>query len=241
LSDAFETIAHIRTDFPQKFGIPRQSGIVTGLPGIIVFEPQFRGGDAVKGIEGYDYLWLLWKFEGTRREHAQATVRPPRLGGNVPVGVFATRSPFRPNPVGLSSVHLDGVGHTPDGVVLYVSGVDMRDNTPVYDIKPYLPYTDSHPDARGGFAERVAGCGLEVDFPDGLLGLLPEEKRAAAVDILRQDPRPAYQDDPARCYGVLFAGFNIRFRVAGHTLRVFSVEEDKKKNMKVQDSHSRRA
>ncbi|MBR2402832.1 MAG: tRNA (N6-threonylcarbamoyladenosine(37)-N6)-methyltransferase TrmO [Lachnospiraceae bacterium] len=218
-------IAHIRTDFPEKFGVPRQSGLVKELIGRIVFEPEYRNPDALRGIEGYDYLWLLWKFEGVEREKWSPTVRPPRLGGETHVGVFATRSPFRPNPIGLSSVKLEGIEQTAEGMVLIVSGIDLRDHTPIYDIKPYLPYVDSHPDARGGFAEEKAGYALEVVFPSELLEKFPKAKQPAIVEVLKQDPRPAYHEDAQRQYGVAFAGFNVRFCVEEGVLTVFEVLE----------------
>ena len=216
-------IAHIYTDFPEKFGIPRQSGLVPGLTGRIVFEPQYRSPDAVKGIEAFSYLWLLWKFEGTERSNWSATVKPPRLGGNTHVGVFATRSPFRPSPIGLSSVHFEKLELTEEGPVITVSGIDMRSGTPIIDIKPYLPYADCHTDATDGFAAAVKDCNLEVDFPEQLLHQLPAEKQEAAVQILSQDPRPHYQEDPERRYGVSFAGFDIRFQVEGNCLHVCEV------------------
>lgn len=216
-------IAHIYTDFPEKFGIPRQSGLVPGLTGRIVFEPQYRSPDAVKGIEAFSYLWLLWKFEGTERSNWSATVKPPRLGGNTHVGVFATRSPFRPNPIGLSSVRFEKLELTEEGPVITVSGIDMRSGTPIIDIKPYLPYADCHTDATDGFAAAVKDCNLEVDFPEQLLHQLPAEKQEAAVQILSQDPRPHYQEDPERRYGVSFAGFDIRFQVEGNCLHVCEV------------------
>ena len=224
MSDIHELkiIAHIHTDFPQKFGIPRQSGLVNDLVGRIVFEPEYRTEDAVRGIEGYDYLWLLWAFEGTERAHWSATVTPPRLGGRRTMGVFATRSPFRPNPIGLSSVRLERVEMTEQGPVLVVFGADLRDNTPIYDIKPYLAYTDSHPDAREGFAGRVKDKALEVVFPPEWLCKLPESKQEAALAVLSQDPRPAYHEDERR-YGVSFAGFDIRFHVCKGVLEVCEV------------------
>lgn len=218
-------IAHIRTDFPEKFGVPRQSGLVKELTGRIIFEPEYRNPDALRGIEGYDYLWLLWRFEGVEREKWSPTVRPPRLGGETHVGVFATRSPFRPNPIGLSSVKLEGVEQTADGTVLLVSGIDLRDNTPIYDIKPYLPYVDSHPNARGGFAEEKADYALEVTFPADLLEKIPPAKQKAIIEVLKQDPRPAYHEDESRQYGVAFAGYNVRFRVSDGVLTVFEVVE----------------
>lgn len=222
-----QMIAHIETDFPEKFGIPRQSGLVKGLKGTIVFEPEYRSPDALKGIEGFDYLWLLWKFQGTERENWSATVKPPRLGGNTPMGVFATRSPFRPNSIGLSSVKLEGTGMTDRGMVLYVSGIDLRDGTPIYDIKPYLPYVDCHPDAREGFASEVKDYGLEVDFPEEMLAVFPEEKRQALIQVLEQDPRPSYHEDPGRRYGVAFAGYDVHFTVKDQVLTVSEVVEYK--------------
>lgn len=218
-------IAHIRTDFPEKFGVPRQSGLVKELTGKIIFEPEYRNPDALRGIEDYDYLWLLWKFEGVEREKWSPTVRPPRLGGEVHMGVFATRSPFRPNPIGLSSLRLEKVEQTAEGPVLFVSGIDLRDNTPIYDIKPYLPYVDSHPDARGGFAAEKADYALEVVFPEHLLVKIPEGKQNAIIEVLKQDPRPAYHEDADRQYGVAFAGYNVRFRVVDGVLTVFEVTE----------------
>lgn len=218
-------IAHIRTDFPEKFGVPRQSGLVKDLTGRIIFEPEYRNMDALRGIADYDYLWLLWQFEGVERGKWSPTVRPPRLGGDIHMGVFATRSPFRPNPIGLSSVKLEAVEQTADGPVLLVSGIDLRDNTPIYDIKPYLSYVDSHPDARGGFAAERAGYALEVDFPEALLKKLPKQKQNAVIEVLKQDPRPAYHEDEGRQYGMAFAGFNVRFRVAKGVLTVFDVIE----------------
>lgn len=216
-------IAYIKTDFPQKFGIPRQSGLVRDLTAKIYFEPEYRNPDAFNGLSGYNYIWLLWEFENPSRAGWSATVKPPRLGGNTPMGVFATRSPFRPNPIGLSSVHLDNIEFTRNGPVLTVSGADLRDNTPIYDIKPYLAYTDCHPDARDGFAADTMDALLSVTFPEDLLNILPPEKRSAAMEILRQDPRPSYQHDPDRRYGVSFAGYDIRFYVDGEQLRVTEI------------------
>lgn len=224
-TNSLKVIAHIRTDFPQKFGIPRQSGLVKELMGRIVFEPEYRNPDGLRGIEDYDYLWLLWKFEGVEREKWSPTVRPPRLGGETHVGVFATRSPFRPNPIGLSSVKLEGVEQTNEGMVLVVSGVDLRDNTPIYDIKPYLSYVDSHPDARSGFAAEKADYELLVVFPEELLAHLPLDKRQAMIEVLKQDPRPAYHEDENRKYGVSFAGFDVRFVVKAGVLTVIEVEK----------------
>ena len=218
-------IAHIHTDFPQKFGIPRQSGLVESLKGTIVFEPEYRSPDAVKGMEDYDYLWLLWKFQVPEKENWSATVKPPRLGGNTAVGVFATRSPFRPNPIGLSSVRLEKVELTEhQGPVIHVSGVDLRDGTPIYDIKPYLPYVDCHPEAVGGFADEHTGDHVEVIFPEAHLCRVPEELRETLIGVLSQDPRPAYQRDPDRVYGFAYADLEVRFTVSGGTLTVVAVE-----------------
>lgn len=216
-------IAHIETDFPEKFGIPRQSGLVEALKATIVFEPEYRTMDAFKGLEDFNYIWLLWQFEGTDREHWSATVKPPRLGGNTHVGVFATRSPFRPNPIGLSSVKLDAVELTERGPVLHVSGADLRDGTPIYDIKPYLRYVDSHPDATDGFAEETKDHRLQVTFPQELLEMFPIEKRDAILEVLAQDPRPSYHSDPGRRYGVAFAGYDVHFNVKEDHLTVFEV------------------
>ena len=224
IMDRLKVIAHIHTDFPEKFGVPRQSGVVKSLTGRIVFEPEFRSSDALKGIEEFDYLWLLWEFEGVASDKFTATVRPPRLGGNETRGVFATRSPFRPNPIGLSNVKLERVEYTADGPEIIVSGIDMRDNTPIFDIKPYLAYADAHPEASDGFAGTHIEEGLEVVFPNDLLSMLPADKRESAVDVLRQDPRPHYHDDPERVYGVSFAGKNIKFQVNGNVLTVTAVE-----------------
>lgn len=219
-----EIIAYIYTDFPEKFGIPRQSGLVEGLKGKIVFEPKYRTADAVRGLEDFNYIWLLWEFDGVKRDSWSATVRPPRLGGNVHKGVFATRSPFRPNPIGLSSVKLDKIDLTENGPVLYVSGIDLRNKTPIYDIKPYLPYVDCHADAVDGFAKEVKDYHLQVMFPDELLELIAPDKRRALIEVLKQDPRPSYQEDPQRKYGISFAGYNVRFTVSDGVLTVFSVE-----------------
>ncbi|MDD6571253.1 MAG: tRNA (N6-threonylcarbamoyladenosine(37)-N6)-methyltransferase TrmO [Thermoflexaceae bacterium] len=216
-------IAHIYTDFPQKFGIPRQSGLVKDLTGKIVFEPEFRSTDAVKGLEGFSYIWLLWQFQGTDRSNWSATVKPPRLGGNTHVGVFATRSPFRPNNIGLSSVKLEKIELTENGPVIHVSGIDLKNGTPIYDIKPYLPYTDCHVDAREGFAHDVKEYELKVDFPQELLKKFPPEKQTAIIEVLKQDPRPSYHDDPDRKYGVAFAGFDVHFTVKEDILTVFEV------------------
>ena len=217
-------IARIRSDFPEKFGIPRQSGLIEELKARIVFEPEYRNPDALRGLEGYSHLWLIWQFSEAIRESWSPTVRPPRLGGNQRVGVFATRSPFRPNPIGLSSVKILSIDfHTEEGPVIMVAGADLMDQTPIYDIKPYIAYADSHPDAVSGFADQVKDYALKVEFPKNLLALLPQEKREAALGILAQDPRPSYQHDPERRYGVAFAGFDIRFHVADGVLTVCEV------------------
>ena len=218
-------IARIHTDFPSKFGIPRQSGLVPGLLGEIVFEPEYRQAEALRGLEDYSHLWLLWEFSQARREEWSPTVRPPRLGGNRRMGVFATRSPFRPNPIGLSCVSLRGIRwQDVRGPVLLVAGADLMDGTPIYDIKPYLPYTDSHPEARGGFAEEVFSRGLRVECPKEALIGLPEEGRRTVLALLAQDPRPSYQHDPDRVYGMEYAGWNVRFTVAGDLLTVLGAE-----------------
>ena len=221
-------IARIHTDFSSKFGIPRQSGLVDELEATIVFEPEYRNPDALRGIEEYSHLWLLWQFSECMDKDWTPTVRPPRLGGNKRMGVFATRSPFRPNPIGLSSVKLIGVEKTAEhGCILRVAGADMLDGTPIYDIKPYLPYVDSHPDASNGFALDEKAGGLEVDFPEHLLEMIPQSKQKALVEVLSQDPRPGYQNEPERIYGIEFAGFDIRFRVNGKNLTVIEIINNK--------------
>ena len=222
-----KVIAKIRTDFPEKFGIPRQSGLVPELRAKIVFEPEYRNPDALRGIEGFSHLWLIWQFSAAVRDTWSPTVRPPRLGGNERMGVFATRSPFRPNAIGLSCVKLEGVQHEDGhGDVLIVSGADLMDGTPIYDIKPYLPYADSHPDAVDAFSERRNAAPLNVAFPDELLEKIPAEKRAGLIQALRQNPRPGYQHDPSRRYGFLFSGFDVRFTIDEETLRVVEVAEN---------------
>ena len=217
-------IARIRTDFPTKFGIPRQSGLADA-PARIIFEPEYRNADALRGIEGYTHLWLLWHFSEAERDGWSPTVRPPKLGGNQRMGVFATRSPFRPNAIGLSSVRLERVElHTPDGPVLQVRGADLMDGTPILDIKPYLPYTDAHPDAAGGFAAQALQQTVAVDCPPTLLARLPADRRQALLDVLAQDPRPGYQHEPGRVYGFPFAGFEVRFTVEDGRLTVVSIE-----------------
>ena len=217
-------IAKMHSDFPTKFGIPRQPHLVEQLHAIIVFEPEYRNADALRGLDGFSHLWVIWQFSEAVRSGWSPTVRPPRLGGNTRMGVFATRSPFRPNNLGLSCVKLEGVEMTKDlGPVIHVSGADLMDGTPIFDIKPYIPYADSHPEALGGFTDTAGEFLLEVDFPPALLELLPEKKRTAAVGVLRHDPRPSYQHKPGRIYGLPFAGFDIRFTVEGERLTVCEV------------------
>lgn len=213
-------IAHIRTPFKTKFGIPRQSGVAPQVRGEIVFEPEYRVPDAVRGIDGYSHLWLLWMFSESVTDKWSPTVRPPRLGGNVRMGVFATRSPFRPNPIGLSSVELERVEYTADrGPVLIVRGADLMDGTPIFDIKPYIAYADAHPEAKGGFTDSVTFKKLCVVLPEDAAAV-PE----GLVSVLENDPRPRYQDDPDRVYGMEYAGCEIKFKVAGDTLTVISIE-----------------
>ena len=222
----FHIIAHIENDFTAKFAIPRQSGLVDSVISRIVFTPEYRNETALRGMEGYSHLWLLWVFSQAIREHWSPTVLPPRLGGKTRMGVFATRSPFRPNPIGLSSVRLHGIDlHSPDGPVLYVAGADLMDGTPILDIKPYLAYTDSHPDAKGGFSDPVRDYALEVQFPPALLAQVPEHLRESAIAILAQDPRPSYQHDPERIYGAAFGGWDFRFQVQDNVLTVVEVEK----------------
>ena len=221
-----QVIARMRSDFPTKFGIPRQSGLVEELESTIVFEPEFRKPDALRGIEGFSHLWIIWQFSQAVREEWSPTVRPPRLGGNTRIGVFATRSPFRPNNLGLSCVKLLGIEETEkDGTVLHVAGADLMDGTPIFDIKPYIPYSDSFPEAIGGFTDTAAEYILDVDFPATLLEILPENKRQAAIGVLSHDPRPSYQRKPDRIYGLTFAGFDIRFTVKDNTLSVHEVRK----------------
>ena len=221
---SIKVIARMKSDFPTKFGIPRQSGLVQELRSTIIFEPEFRNPDALKGIEGYSHLWLIWQFSEAVRQDWSPTVRPPRLGGNTRMGVFATRSPFRPNNLGLSCVKLMGVEHTQKyGAVLHVAGADLMDGTLIFDIKPYIPYSDCLADATGGFTDTADAFLLQVDFPDVLLQILPEDKQDAAKAVLSHDPRPSYQRKPDRVYGLTFAGFNIRFTVEDNTLTVRDV------------------
>ena len=220
-----KVIARYRGDLPAKFGVPRQSGLVEELRGRVVFEPPYRNPDALRGVEEFSHLWLVWQFSGAVREDWSPTVRPPRLGGNQRLGVFATRSPFRPNPIGLSSVGLLAVEwDAVDGPALLVAGADLMDGTPIYDVKPYLPYADCHPAATGGFTDRVARETLEVDCPAALLAALPPEKREALLGVLAQDPRPPYQSDPERVYGMAFAGREVRFTVDGGRLTVVELK-----------------
>ena len=217
-------IARMQSDFSTKFGIPRQSGLVQELRSTVIFEPEFRNPDALRGIEDFSHLWLIWQFSEAVRTEWSPTVRPPRLGGNTRMGVFATRAPFRPNNLGLSCVRLLGVEHTEQyGTVLHVGGADLMDGTPIFDIKPYIPYADCQPDAAGGFTDSAGDFLLSVDFPPALLALLPEDKREAAVAVLSHDPRPSYQRKPGRIYGVSFAGFDIRFTVEDTTLTVVEI------------------
>lgn len=219
-------IARIHTDFSEKFGIPRQSGLVGELEAEIIFQPEYRNPEAFRGLEGYSHIWLIWEFSQSVREKWSPTVRPPRLGGDVRMGVFATRSPFRPNPIGLSCVRLDRIEWSrKNGPVLHVRGADLLDGTPIYDIKPFLPHVDNHPDAQGGFAEQFAEYGLAVQIPEEWERRIPAEKRAAVRGVLEQDPRPSYQNDPERVYGMNFAGLNIRFRVTEGTLTVCGVDK----------------
>ena len=219
-----KTIARIHTDFLTKFGIPRQSGIIPSLQGRIVFEPEYRNSEAVRGLEEFSHIWLIWEFSEAVREGWSPTVRPPRLGGNVRKGVFATRSPFRPNPIGLSSVKLEKVENDPKlGPVLHISGADLMDGTPIYDIKPYIAYTDSHSEAISGFASKPAEYLLEVDFPKDLFEKVNPEQRESLIEVLAHDPRPQYHDDPERVYGMEFGGMEVKFRVKGFQLTVLEL------------------
>ena len=219
-----KVIAHIHSDFPTKFGIPRQSGLVESLKAKIVFEPEYRNSDALRGMEEYSHLWLIWEFSEAKRDTWSPTVRPPRLGGNKRMGVFATRSPFRPNPIGLSCVKLEAIDFaTENGPVIIVSGADLMDGTPIYDIKPYLPFADSRPDAIGGFADSVKGDQLQVQCSEEIILQIPKQHRQAVIDILAQDPRPHYQQDPTRIYGMEYANMEIKFRVEDTTLVVCEI------------------
>ena len=222
-----KVIAKIRSDFPTKFGRPRQSGLAEKLTARIVFEPEYRNDEALRGIEGFSHLWLIWNFSKVERSTWSPTVRPPRLGGNKRMGVFATRSPFRPNPIGLSSVKIEGIEKTDEGKVIVVSGADLMDGTPIYDIKPYLPFTDSHPDAKGGFADEKFDYSLDVNFPNELLELISPDKREGLIEILSQDPRPAYKEESERVFGFCFSNKEIKFTVADGILTVVSVQDIK--------------
>ena len=219
-------IATLHGAFPTKFGIPRQSGLVEDLEATVVFEPEYRNPDALRGLEGFSHLWLIWSFSQAIRPHWSPTVRPPRLGGNTRMGVFATRSPFRPNPIGLSSVRLKGIVQHPTlGPVLHVAGADLMDGTPIFDIKPYLPYVDAHPEDRGGFTEQTAAYALEVQCPQPLLDKLPKNKWAALLGVLKNDPRPAYQHDPDRVYAMDFGGYRVQFQVSESMLTVVDIQK----------------
>lgn len=219
-----QVIAYIHNDFRTKFGLPRQSGLVKELFSVIIFEPPYREAAAFRGLEEYSHLWLLWHFSAVRKKNRATTVRPPRLGGNQRMGVFATRSPYRPNPVGLSSVKLERIVFDgKNGPMLYVSGADLMDGTPIFDVKPYLAFTDSHENARGGFAANIEPYRLQVEFSAALLDRIPKEKQSTLLGVLSEDPRPAYQEDPKRIYGLDFAGFDVRFRVEENCLFVVDV------------------
>ena len=219
-----QPIAYMKSDFTTKFGIPRQSNLVHTLRSTIVFEPEFRNSDALRGLEDFSHLWIIWHFSEAVRGDWSPTVRPPRLGGNTRMGVFATRSPFRPNSLGLSSVEIVGIESTAEyGTVIHVAGADLMDGTPIFDIKPYIPYCDCHPNAAGGFTDTAGSFLLSVDFPDDLLIKVPETKRQALIDVLSHDPRPSYQSDSDRIYGLNFAGVDIRFRVNNGVLSVCEI------------------
>jgi len=223
--DVMKPIAYIHNDFKEKFGIPRQSGRVDSLLSTVVFEPPYRNPDALRGIEGFSHLWLIFDFSKAHREAWSPTVRPPRLGGNKRIGVFASRSPFRPNPIGLSSVRLVSVEEQEGkGMVLVVSGADLLDGTPIYDVKPYLPFADSHPDAVGGYADSFVNHRLKVSDPDGLLSVLSPQLRQTAADCIAEDPRPSYQDDPSRVYSMRLSFWDVRFTVEEGTARIFAVD-----------------
>ena len=222
---SIRVIARMKSDFATKFGIPRQSGLVEELRSTIIFEPEYRNSEALRGLEGFSHLWIIWQFSEAVRTEWSPTVRPPRLGGNTRMGVFATRSPFRPNNLGLSCVKLLGVEDTEEfGTVIHVGGADLMDGTPIFDIKPYIPYADSHPDALGGFTDTAGEFLLQVVFPEDLLAKLPQNKQEAAVQVLSHDPRPSYQRKPGRVYGLTFAGHDIRFTVEEEILTVVAVE-----------------
>lgn len=224
---SIQIIARMKSDFPSKFGIPRQSGLVEQLHSTIIFEPEFRNADSLRGLEDFSHLWIIWQFSEAVRKEWSPTIRPPRLGGNMRMGVFATRSPFRPNNLGLSSVKILGLEQTANyGTVIHVGGADLMDGTPIFDIKPYIPYSDCHQDASGGFTDNAGGYILDVKISDNLIQKLPETKRTALLGILSHDPRPSYQKDPKRIYGISFAGFNIRFQVKDSVLQVLEIEKE---------------
>ena len=219
-----KVIAHIHTAFPTKFGIPRQSGLVDSLRGEVIFTPEYRNPDAVRGLEDFSHIWLVWQFSGAVRDTWSPTVRPPRLGGNTRMGVFATRSPFRPNPLGLSSVKLEAIEFRQDvGPVLIVRGADLMDGTPIYDIKPYIPYADCHADAAGGFTTQTQMHKLTVEAPETLWAKVPADERDALRGVLKNDPRPSYQHDPERVYGMEFGPLEVHFKVDGETLTVTDI------------------
>ena len=221
---SMHVIARMKSDFPTKFGIPRQSGLVEDLRSTIVFEPEYRNADALRGLEDFSHLWIIWQFSKAVRENWSPTVRPPRLGGNTRMGVFATRSPFRPNSIGLSCVKILGIEETDEfGTVVHVGGADLMDGTPIFDIKPYIPYADAHPEALGGFTQTADDFILDVEFPNTLLEKIPADKRDALMGVLSHDPRPSYQQDSARIYGLSFGGFDVRFRVSNEILTVIEV------------------
>ncbi len=221
-----EPIAHIKSDFSSKFGIPRQSGLVDELEAKIIFEPEYRIPEAFRGLEGYSHIWILWQFSECAGKEWNPTVRPPRLGGNKRMGVFASRSPFRPNSIGLSCVKLISIDETEEnGIVLTVSGADLLDGTPIIDIKPYLPYVDAHPEASGGFALQKKEGSLEIDFPPELFAIIPKGKQEALTAVLKQDPRPQYQSDPERIYGLEFAGYDVRFKISGNLLTIVEIQK----------------
>ncbi len=223
---SMRVIAHMKSDFPTKFGIPRQSGLVEQLHSTIVFRPEYRNPDALRGLEDYSHLWIIWQFSQAVREGWSPTVRPPRLGGNKRMGVFATRSPFRPNEIGLSSVKILGLENTAQhGTVIHVAGADLMDGTPIFDIKPYIPYADCHTDATGGFTALAGDFLLEVSCPENLLASLPKEKQDALLGVLSHDPRPSYQQDSDRIYGLEFGGFDVRFQVSDNRLTVIDIKK----------------
>lgn len=219
-----KVVAKMKSDFPDKFGIPRQSGLVDTLTSTIVFEPDYRNSDALRGLEDFSHLWIIWQFSKAVREEWSPTVRPPRLGGNARMGVFATRSPFRPNAIGLSSVRILKLEQTKEyGTVIHVSGADLMDGTPILDIKPYIPYSDCHPDALGGFTDSADDFILKVDISPAILEKVPKDKQQALIDVLSHDPRPSYQKDSNRVYGLSFAGMNVRFQILKDTLLVLEI------------------